>query len=107
MGVKILAIETSCDETSAAVVEDGVTIRANIISSQIAVHQKFGGVVPEVASRKHLELLNGVLAEALAGAGLSFAGLDAVAVTTVPVSPEPCWWAWRRRKPSPTRWTSP
>lgn len=84
MGVKILAIETSCDETSAAVVEDGVTIRTNIISSQIAVHQKFGGVVPEVASRKHLELLNGVIAEALAGAGLGFADLDAVAVTHGP-----------------------
>lgn len=84
MGVKILAIETSCDETSAAVVEDGVTIRSNIISSQIDVHQKFGGVVPEVASRKHLELINGVIAEALDGAGLRFSDLDAVAVTCGP-----------------------
>lgn len=84
MSVKILAIETSCDETSAAVVEDGVTIRSNIISSQIAVHQKFGGVVPEVASRKHLELINGVLAEALEEAGVRFADLDAVGVTYGP-----------------------
>lgn len=84
MSVKILAIETSCDETSVAVVEDGVTIRSNIISSQIAVHQKFGGVVPEVASRKHLELINGVLAEALEEAGVRFVDLDAVGVTYGP-----------------------
>jgi len=80
----ILAIETSCDETSAAVVRDGTEILSNIISSQIEVHKKFGGVVPEVASRKHLELVNGVIAEALESAGFDFASLDAVAVTHGP-----------------------
>lgn len=84
MSVQILAIETSCDETSAAVVEDGIYIRSNIVSSQVDLHRRFGGVVPEVASRRHLELINGVLAEALDEAGVSFSALDAVAVTYGP-----------------------
>ncbi|WP_066632923.1 tRNA (adenosine(37)-N6)-threonylcarbamoyltransferase complex transferase subunit TsaD [Desulfolucanica intricata] len=84
MGEKILAIETSCDETSAAVVDGGTRILSNIISSQIDVHRKFGGVVPEVASRKHLELINHVILEALQEAGLGFKDLDAVAVTYGP-----------------------
>lgn len=84
MSVNILALETSCDETAAAVVADGAKILSNIISSQIDVHQKFGGVVPEVASRKHLELLNHVVEEALQEAGLEFGDLDAVAVTYGP-----------------------
>jgi N6-L-threonylcarbamoyladenine synthase len=79
-----MAIETSCDETSAAVVKDGVEVLSNIISSQIDVHKKFGGVVPEVASRKHLELINGVIREALDSAGVNFGALDAVAVTNGP-----------------------
>lgn len=80
----IMAIETSCDETSVAVVRDGVEILANIISSQIDVHKKFGGVVPEVASRKHLELINSVIKEALITAGVDFKALDGVAVTQGP-----------------------
>jgi len=84
MGIKILALETSCDETSAAVVVDGVEVRSNIISSQVEIHKKFGGVVPEVASRKHLELINVVIREALEEAGLGFRDLDAVAVTNGP-----------------------
>jgi len=80
----IMAIETSCDETSVAVVRDGVDILSNIISSQIDVHKKFGGVVPEVASRKHLELINGVIEEALDTAGVDFSALDAVATTSGP-----------------------
>lgn len=84
MSVLILAIETSCDETSAAVVADGSKILSNIISSQVDVHRKFGGVVPEVASRKHLELLNQVVSEALAEAGVGFNDLNAVAVTYGP-----------------------
>ncbi len=79
-----MAIETSCDETSVAVVRDGVQIMSNIISSQIEVHKKFGGVVPEVASRKHLELINSVIKEALDTAGVGFRELDAVAVTQGP-----------------------
>lgn len=84
MSVNILALETSCDETAASVVADGVKILSNIISSQVDVHQKFGGVVPEVASRKHLELLNHVVEEALLEAGLEFGDLDALAVTYGP-----------------------
>ncbi len=84
MSVAILGIETSCDETAAAVVIDGITISSNIISSQVEIHQKFGGVVPEVASRKHLELINGVIRVALEEAGLSFKEIQAVAVTYGP-----------------------
>jgi N6-L-threonylcarbamoyladenine synthase len=84
MSVFILALETSCDETSASVVADGTEVLSNIISSQIDVHRKFGGVVPEVASRKHLELLNQVMGEALTAAGLTLDDLGAVAVTYGP-----------------------
>ncbi len=80
----IMAIETSCDETSVSVVRDGNTVLSNIISSQIEIHQKFGGVVPEVASRKHLELINQVIQEALNVAGVGFKDLDAVAVANGP-----------------------
>jgi N6-L-threonylcarbamoyladenine synthase len=81
--VRILALETSCDDTCAAVVEDGV-ISSNLISSQAALHERFGGVVPEVASRHHLELVNAVVDGALADAGTSLADVDALAVTRGP-----------------------
>lgn len=84
MSVVILALETSCDDTSAAVVIDGTKILSNVISSQVDVHGKFGGVVPEEASRKHLELINHVIIEALSVAGLSFKDLNAIAVTYGP-----------------------
>jgi N6-L-threonylcarbamoyladenine synthase len=84
MGRLIMGIETSCDETAAAVVADGVAILSSVVSSQVDVHRKFGGVVPEVASRKHLELINQVIAAALAEAGLVFNDLHAVAVTYGP-----------------------
>ncbi|MTI84882.1 MAG: tRNA (adenosine(37)-N6)-threonylcarbamoyltransferase complex transferase subunit TsaD [Firmicutes bacterium] len=84
MSVNILGVETSCDETSAAVVVDGLNVSSNIISSQIDVHRKFGGVVPEVASRKHLEMINAVIQEALDEAKIGFEDLDAVAVTYGP-----------------------
>lgn len=80
----ILGIETSCDETSASVLAGGGEILSNVISSQVDVHKKFGGVVPEVASRKHLELINSVIAGALEEAGKGFGDLDAVAVTYGP-----------------------
>jgi len=80
----ILGIETSCDETSAAVVTDGRTVLSNIISSQVPVHQKFGGVVPEIASRKHLELITSVIQEALNEAKVTYEDLSAVAVTYGP-----------------------
>ncbi|MFO7819771.1 MAG: tRNA (adenosine(37)-N6)-threonylcarbamoyltransferase complex transferase subunit TsaD [Halanaerobacter sp.] len=79
-----LGIESSCDETSAAVVKNGKEVLSNIISSQVDWHRKFGGVVPEIASRKHVELINPVLDEALEEAGVNFADLSAVAVTFGP-----------------------
>lgn len=80
----ILGLETSCDETAAAVVADGREILSNIVASQAAVHQKYGGVVPEIASRRHLENINAVIDQALAEAGVSFADLAAFAVTYGP-----------------------
>lgn len=80
----ILAIESSCDETACAVIRNGHEICANVVSTQIKIHEKFGGVVPEVASRKHLEYIDIVIEEALAESGYSFAELDAIAVTMGP-----------------------
>ncbi|WP_373897998.1 tRNA (adenosine(37)-N6)-threonylcarbamoyltransferase complex transferase subunit TsaD [Haloimpatiens sp. FM7315] len=82
--VKILAIESSCDETSAAVVVNGREVLSNIIASQIDIHTKFGGVVPEVASRKHIEAISVVVKEALEVAKIDFEDIDAVAVTYGP-----------------------
>lgn len=81
---KILAVETSCDETSAAIVADGRHILSNIISSQIPVHQVFGGVVPEIASRKHVESIVPVVKQCFEEASCSFGDIDAVAVTSGP-----------------------
>lgn len=79
-----LAFETSCDETSAAVLADGRAVLSNVISSQIKIHQVFGGVVPEIASRHHLDNVNPVLNEALAEAGITFDQVDLVGVTNGP-----------------------
>jgi N6-L-threonylcarbamoyladenine synthase len=81
---KILAIESSCDETAAAVVVNGREVLSNVISSQIDIHKKFGGVVPEVASRKHIEAVSAVVQEALDTANINFKDIDAVAVTYGP-----------------------
>ncbi|MBO4412236.1 MAG: tRNA (adenosine(37)-N6)-threonylcarbamoyltransferase complex transferase subunit TsaD [Lachnospiraceae bacterium] len=81
---KILAIESSCDETAAAVVVNGRTVLSNVISSQIALHTLYGGVVPEIASRKHVEKIVPVVKEALKGAGTALSEMDAVAVTYGP-----------------------
>ena len=80
----VLGVETSCDETSAAVVSDGRSIRSNVIASQIDLHAAYGGVVPELASRKHVELVLPVIDEALREAGVSLADLDGIAVTHGP-----------------------
>ncbi len=80
----ILGIETSCDETAAAVVADGKVMLSNIISSQIDIHRKFGGVVPEIASRNHLEVINPVIDCALADAGVKLADVAAIAATAGP-----------------------
>ena len=80
----ILAIESSCDETSAAVVVNGREVLSNIIASQIDTHKKFGGVVPEVASRMHIEVISGVVQEALEEAGVTLQDIDAIGVTYGP-----------------------
>lgn len=84
MSIHILAIETSCDETSAAVVTDGKTIRSNVIYTQIATHKAYGGVVPEIASREHLRKISAVVKTAVEESGISLSGIDAVAVTKGP-----------------------
>ena len=80
-GLTILAIESSCDETAAAVVRDGRQVLSNVIASQIEIHQQYGGVVPEIASRKHIEKINQVIEEALSAAGTTLPEIDAVGVT--------------------------
>ncbi|MDR7869415.1 MAG: tRNA (adenosine(37)-N6)-threonylcarbamoyltransferase complex transferase subunit TsaD [Tissierellaceae bacterium] len=79
-----LAIETSCDETSVAVIKDGREVLSNIISSQIDIHKKFGGVVPEIASRKHIEAINNIIQESLDKANITFDDIDLVGVTQGP-----------------------
>ena len=82
--VLVLAIESSCDETAASVVKNGRTILSNIISSQIELHKLYGGVVPEIASRKHIEKINQVIEEALKEADVTLDDLDAIGVTYGP-----------------------
>ena len=82
--IYILAIESSCDETAAAVVKNGREVLSNIISSQIELHKLYGGVVPEIASRKHIEKINPVIQEALAEAGMKLEDMDAIGVTYGP-----------------------
>lgn len=82
--ILILAIETSCDETAAAVVKNGRDVLSNIISSQIALHTLYGGVVPEIASRKHIEKINQVIDQALKEANTNLNDIDAIAVTYGP-----------------------
>ncbi len=82
--IVVLAIETSCDETSVAVVKNGREVLSNIIASQVEIHQKFGGVVPEVASRKHIENINPIIQKALDEAGISLESIDVIGVTYGP-----------------------
>ena len=82
--MNILAIESSCDETAAAVVRDGRTVLSNCVASQIEMHTIYGGVVPEIASRKHVEAVTGLADQALEQAGMTRSDLDAIAVTYAP-----------------------
>jgi len=82
--MRILGIETSCDETAVAVLDDGLKVQANLLSSQAHLHERFGGVVPEIASRAHLENINPLIELALRESGASMGSLDAVAVTVGP-----------------------
>ena len=85
--VRILGIETSCDETAAAIVEDGRVIHSNIVASQVEIHAKYGGVFPEVASRQHILTIHAIVDEALKQAHLSLGDVDAIAVTRGPGLP--------------------
>ncbi|MEB3356463.1 MAG: tRNA (adenosine(37)-N6)-threonylcarbamoyltransferase complex transferase subunit TsaD [Synechococcales bacterium] len=80
---KILAIETSCDETAAAIVNDR-NVLSSVVSSQVATHEQYGGIVPEVASRQHVEIINGAIAQSLEQANLTWADLDGIAATCAP-----------------------
>lgn len=82
--IRTLAIETSCDETSVAILENGRKVLSNVVFSQIAIHEAFGGVVPEVASRKHVEMMNPVIRQALKQADMTLADCDHIAVTYGP-----------------------
>jgi N6-L-threonylcarbamoyladenine synthase len=82
--MKILGIESSCDETAAAVIEDGSILHSNVVVSQIDIHSHYGGVVPEVAARSHIEVINPVIAEALEKAHCTWDDVDAIAVTYAP-----------------------
>ena len=82
--MRILGIESSCDETAAAIVENGERLLSNVVNSQIDIHAQYGGVVPEVAARSHVEVINPVVTEALAQANLSWDSIDAIAVTYAP-----------------------
>ena len=82
--MKILAIESSCDETAAAVVEDGRRVLSSVIASQVEEHKIYGGVVPEIASRRHAEAISGVVHKALSDAELTLSDIDAIGVTYAP-----------------------
>lgn len=104
--MKILAFESSCDETSCAVIEDGRHILSDVISTQVPIHKKFGGVVPEIASRHHIEDVLPVAIEALEEAGCTWQDVDAIAVTQGRALWARSWWAWRQRSPLHGRWES-
>ena len=82
--MKVLGIESSCDETAAAIVEDGFRMLSNVVQSQIDIHAHFGGVVPEIAARSHIEAISPVVDEALAQADCTWDDIDAIAVTYAP-----------------------
>lgn len=82
--MRILAIESSCDETACAVIENGRRIISSVVASQIEEHKRFGGVVPEIASRMHAEAIVSVTNEALQKAEMALNNVDAIAVTTAP-----------------------
>ena len=82
--MRILGIETSCDETAASVVEDGSTLLSSVVATSMDIHVKYGGVVPEIAARSHIEVINPVIEEALEKADCTWDDIDAIAVTYGP-----------------------
>lgn len=96
----ILAVESSCDETSVAVLKNEKELLSNIIASQVESHKRFGGVVPEVASRHHVEVVTLCIKDALSEAGITAEQLDAVAVPMVLVWSGRSWSGWQQLRPS-------
>ena len=82
--MRILGIESSCDETAASIVEDGERLLSNVVNSQIDIHAEYGGVIPEIAARSHLEVVNPVIKKALSDANCTWDDIDAIAVTYAP-----------------------
>src|SRR5579875_1482056 len=82
--MRIFGIETSCDETAVAVVDDGVDMRSNVVASSMDLHVEFGGVVPEIAARSHLEVIQGVIHQAIREAAVTWEDIDGIAVTYGP-----------------------
>ena len=82
--MKILGIESSCDETAASIVQDGRVLLSNVVNSQIDIHAIYGGVVPEVAARSHIEVINPVINQALTDANCTWDDIDGIAVTYAP-----------------------
>ena len=105
--MKILAIESSCDETAAAVIEDGRKICSNVIDSQVETHALYGGVVPEIASRGHMEAVVRVTEQALHEAGISKEEVDAVAQPVRRGLLVRYWWEQILENPLRLRWASP
>ena len=97
----LLGIETSCDETAVAVVADGRRILSNVISSQVEIHARYGGVVPEVASRQHMLAMTPIYHQAMREAGVSTDDLDGVSVTAGRGWQGRCWWASTTPRGSP------
>ena len=109
--MKILAIESSCDETAASVVEDGRKVLSGVIASQVSEHIKFGGVVPEIASRRHAENISAVVNKALSDAELTLDDIDAINLCTGTYRSTSCWCelckgAFLRQKSAPYSRTS-
>ena len=90
---RILGIESSCDETAAAILENGRSLLSNVVASQVDIHAKYGGVFPEVASRQHIRTIYAVVDEALQRAHMTLDDIDAVAVTRGPAWLARWWWA--------------
>ena len=104
--MNILAVESSCDETAVAIVQDGRKVLTDCIASQVDLHRLYGGVVPEIASRKHIEAIYGLADQALASTGLTRADLDAVAVTYAPGLIGAVLWGSTSPRRRPTPWAS-
>ncbi len=98
----VLAIESSCDETAAAVIKDGNAALSNVVASQIEIHREFGGVVPELASRKHVEAIIPVIEKALRNAQVELTDIDGIAVTQAPALSVLSWLGFPRQRRSLT-----